>query len=136
MSNNLPIEAEEATYNEGFAFVLEDVRKEPEGLVLQRAKILFGVAPLDFPRFQANIRAVVGRDVRTRQPIVANATVPIQATSLEDAFIKMPTIIEKAGQELVQAARKEISKPKIVLPGSVKNSNPNGNPNLRFDPNV
>ena len=136
MNNNPPIEADEATCDEGFAFIVEDVRKEPEGLVLQRAKILFGTAPLEFPRFQANIKAVVGRDTRTGQPIIANATVPIPATSLEDAFVKLPAIVETAGQELITAARKEIAKPKIVLPGSVKNPNPNGNPNMRFDRNI
>ena len=134
MSDNPPIEAEEMTDDGGFAFLLEEVRKEPEGLVLQRTKILFGIAPLEFPRYQATIRAVIGQDMKTRQPIVATGQIPIHATSLEDAFKRLPALMESASVDLKEAALKEMSRPKIQLPPGVKGPTPNGEPNLKFRP--
>ncbi len=135
--NNPPIESEESTDDEGFAFILESIRKEPEGLMIQRTKVLFGVAPLDFPRYQTAIKVTVGQDMRTQQPLVATGIIQIHATSLEDAFRKLPDVTKSAINELREAARKEMRKPRIATPGDVPGSSLNHDgPQMRFDPNA
>lgn len=100
-----------------FIFTTQVFRKIPDGTEIHHHKVVYGVAPLDFNRWTAPITVPVGQDMRGR-PIFAKGEVPVPgATTIEEAFEKLPDILTVAAKEIQTAAHRELTKPKILTPG-------------------